>query len=93
MPGSGYSDRKTGRWIQKEAAYWHLEFEPCWTIKSPMTRLRGPNHCREVVKYCSSVLVEKKDGSPCKLGPGEAILKIRETAPWTLVTDVEDEKC
>ena len=50
-----------------------MEYEPCWTTGSTMMRLRGPDHCKEVVKNCKSVLVEKKDGSPCKLGPGEAI--------------------
>ena len=31
-------------------------------------KLGGPDHCKEVVKNCEPMMVERRDGSPCKGG-------------------------
>ena len=50
---------------------WEFEFEPCMYGGVTRFYLSGPDHCKEVVRNCEPVLVERRDGSPCKFGPGE----------------------
>ena len=50
---------------------WEFEFEPCWYGGTTRFYLEGPDHCKEVVRNCEPELVERRDGSPCVLGPGE----------------------
>ena len=50
---------------------WEFEFEPCTYGGATRMRLSGPDHCKEVLRNCEPVMVERRDGSPCKLGPGE----------------------
>ena len=65
---------------------WEFEFEPCiyfgdkrsywsgpdqrWVI---LQQTFGPDHCEEVLRNCKPVMVERRDGSPCKLGPDEGL--------------------
>ena len=50
---------------------WEFEFEPCRSQGVSRFYLSGPDHCKEVVRNCEPMMVERRDGSPCKLGPGE----------------------
>ena len=50
---------------------WEYEFEPCQYGGASRFFLSGPDHCKEIVRNCEPVMVERRDGSPCKLGPGE----------------------
>ena len=50
---------------------WEFEFEGCELASYSRIHMKGPDHCKEVLRNCEPMMVERRDGSPCKLGPGE----------------------
>merc|ERR1719309_1869074 len=51
---------------------WEYEFEGCQSWSSgPAYFSNYPDHCKPALENCEPVLVERRDGSPCQIGPND----------------------